>query len=55
MELSNVGDFMCYRKCRQVVVTPLNGSMKLCIDGEITNAGRVCMEIISKAVDVIVP
>lgn len=55
MELSNVGDFLCYKKCRQVVITPLDGSMKLCIDGEIRNAGKVCMEIIPEAVNFIVP
>lgn len=55
MKLNNLGDFMYYSRCRKVVVTPLEGSMKLCIDGEITKAGKISMEIMPKAVDFIVP
>ena len=42
-------------KCRKAVVTPLDGSMRLCTDGEITDAGIITFEIVPSAVNVIVP
>ncbi|MBR3146714.1 MAG: hypothetical protein IKF54_01065 [Eubacterium sp.] len=43
------------RKCAQVTVTPKGGSMKLCTDGEISQAGRTTFEIVPRAAIFSVP
>lgn len=55
LELSDIDSLLYYRQCREVTITPLNGSMRLCTDGEIRDAGQVRMEIVPKAVEVAVP
>ncbi len=42
-------------KCKKVVLTPLDGEMKICIDGEIITAGRTEFEIVPSAVNFVVP
>lgn len=54
-QLPDIDKILYYRQCRDVVITPLDGTMRLCTDGEITDAERVHMEIVPDAVEVAVP
>ncbi len=42
-------------QAKKIVITPNEGTMRLCADGEITDAGRVEMEIREKAFTFLVP
>ena len=42
-------------KCKKVKLTPKNGTIRLCCDGEIQDAGRVEFEIVPKAFNFVVP
>lgn len=42
-------------QAKKIVITPNEGNMRLCADGEITDAGRVEMEIREKAFTFLVP
>ena len=55
MELPDIGDILLFRQCKKAVITPLDGTMRLCTDGEIIDAGAVTMEVIPQAVKVLVP
>ena len=55
MELPDIGKILLFRQCRKAVITPLDGNMRLCVDGEITDAGEVNMEMMPMAVNVLVP
>ena len=55
MELPDIDDFLLFRQCKEAVITPLDGSMRLCVDGEIVDAGEVKMEMMPLAVNVLVP
>ena len=55
MELPDIDDFLLFRQCKEAKITPLDGSMRLCVDGEIVDAGEVKMEMIPLAVNVLVP
>ena len=45
-EVVGIEKFVTTKKCKRIVVTPNNGKMRLCIDGEIIDAGRTEFEII---------
>ena len=55
MELPDIDDFLLFRQCKEAVITPLDGSMRLCVDGEIVDAGEVKMQMMPLAVNVLVP
>lgn len=55
LELPDVDKIVYYRQCREVTITPLEGVMRLCVDGEISDAGRVHMEIVPEAANIVVP
>ena len=55
MELPDIDNFLLFRQCKEAVITPLDGSMRLCVDGEIVDAGEVKMEMMPLAVNVLVP
>ncbi len=42
-------------KCRKMVITPLDGSMRLCVDGEIINAEKTEFEIMPGAFNFVLP
>lgn len=41
--------------CKEAVVEPLDGTMRLCVDGEICTAGVIKMEVVPKAMNFVVP
>lgn len=55
MELPDLDDFLLFRQCQKAVITPLDGTMRLCTDGEIIDAGEVTMEMLPLEVNVLVP
>lgn len=42
-------------KCRKIVLTPLSGNMRICIDGEIADAGKTEFQIVPEAFNFVVP
>ena len=55
LDLPDVDKIVYYRQCREVAITPLNGMMRLCVDGEISDAGQIHMEIVPEAARIVVP
>lgn len=55
LELPHIENVVASVKCRRVTVNPFEGKMKLCIDGEITIAGKTEFEIVHKAFNFVVP
>lgn len=54
-KLKNIQNFIAAYKCRKLTVTPLEGNMKLCVDGEIVNVGKTDFELIDSAIDFVLP
>lgn len=44
-----------YRKCKSITIIPNGKKMRLCIDGEIKDAGKVTFKIVPKALRFIIP
>lgn len=44
-----------YHKSKSLVITPKNGEMKLCTDGEITMAGKMTFNIETEAINFVLP
>ena len=55
MELKDIDRIFYFRKCKKVVITPLDEKMRLCTDGEIVDAEEIKMEIIPSAVNFVLP
>lgn len=55
MELPDIDRLLWFKQCKKARITPLEGTMRLCTDGEIVDAGQVTMEVIPKAINVVIP
>ncbi|MBE7033136.1 MAG: YegS/Rv2252/BmrU family lipid kinase [Ruminococcaceae bacterium] len=55
MKLKNIENIIHNKYCEKVVLTPLNGNMKICIDGEIEDAGKTEFKIVHDAFNFVVP
>ena len=55
MEVPGIERLLDARQCRKVVVEPHGDKMRLCVDGEIVDAGRVEFECIPAAFRLLVP
>lgn len=55
LEISGIEKYITSQKCHKVTITPNSGIMKLCIDGEITDAKRTHFEIVHNAFRFVVP
>ncbi len=55
IKLKNIEKVIFWTKCKRITVTPLDGTMRLCTDGEIDDAGRTDFEIIPQAFEFVVP
>ena len=55
LELEDIDKILFFKQCRKVTITPLADKMRLCTDGEITDAGKVTMEIVPQAVNILMP
>lgn len=54
-KLKNIEKIITGAKCTEIVITPIEGKMKICIDGEITDAGRTKFEICPSVFNFVVP
>ncbi len=55
LNLKNIGKYILSEKCKSVTITPSGGRMRMCVEGEIIDAGRTEFEIIHKAVNFVLP
>ncbi|MBQ4370305.1 MAG: YegS/Rv2252/BmrU family lipid kinase [Oscillospiraceae bacterium] len=55
MEQPDIGRTMTEHKCRRAVIKARNGAMRLCIDGEITDAEKAEFEAVHDAFRFIIP
>lgn len=55
LELKNIEKIILSEKCSKVKITPLDGKMRICVDGEIINAGETEFEICHGAFNFVVP
>ncbi|MBQ7036187.1 MAG: hypothetical protein IJN74_01700 [Clostridia bacterium] len=55
LSVKNIDDILCNVNCSKATITPLDGKMKLCIDGEIIEAGKTEFEIEKGAFRFILP
>ncbi|MBR6633890.1 MAG: YegS/Rv2252/BmrU family lipid kinase [Clostridia bacterium] len=55
LNIKNIDRIAVSTNCRKIVVTPLEGKMRLCVDGEIIDAGKTCFEICPASFNFIIP
>ena len=55
MEVPGIERILCARQCKKAVVEPRQGSMRLCVDGEIVDAGKVEFECVQNAFRLLIP
>lgn len=55
LKIKNIEEILMSVGCKKIAVTPLNGKMRLCVDGEIIDAGKTQFEICHKAFNFVVP
>ena len=55
MELPNIDHIIYAGTCRKARITPLEGTMRLCTDGEIVDAGTIEFEVMPAAFNLLVP
>ncbi len=55
LKLKDVEKIVSSLKCKKVTITPKDGIMRICNDGEISNAGKTEFEIIHNAFNFVVP
>lgn len=55
LALDKIERYISSEKCKKVIVTPISGNMRLCVDGEIIDAGRTEFQIVHKAFNFVIP
>lgn len=55
LKLKNIMNIITSLKCKQITITPHDETIKLCVDGEIIDAGKMEMKILPNAFSFIVP
>ena len=55
LERKSAEKIIVSEKCRNVTVTPINGTIRICIDGEITDAGKTEFKIIHNGINFVIP
>lgn len=55
MEIDGIEKIFYFKKCKKAVITPIEGVMKLCTDGEIVDAEEITMEAVPQAINFILP
>lgn len=55
IRMKNLEKIISNLRCKKVIVIPENKAMRLCIDGEITDAGRTEFSIVHNAFNFVVP
>ena len=55
MEIDGLEKIYTFRQNKSVTITPLEGTMRVCVDGEIVNTEKIEIEVMPDAANVIVP
>ena len=55
LNIKNINEIILSTNCRRIIITPLAGKMRLCVDGEIIDAGRTQFEICPQAFRFVIP
>ena len=55
LSLAGIEKYILSEKCEKVTVTPNDGGIRLCIDGEIVDAGKTQFEIVHNAFRFVIP
>lgn len=55
MQLRGIDKIISSQKCKKVTVTPTKGRLRLCTDGEISDAGKIEFEIMPEAFKFVLP
>lgn len=55
LKLKNIEKVIISEKCSEIAITPLDGKIRICIDGEIIDAGKTRFEICPGAFSFVVP
>lgn len=55
MKRKGVEELLISEKCSEVTVTPIKGNIRICIDGEITDAEKTEFKIIHNGINFVVP
>ncbi len=55
LSLKNVDRYITSIKCKSITICPASDMMRLCIDGEMTDAKKTVFEIVPKAVNFVIP
>lgn len=55
LSLKNIDKVIYNTKCKKVTLTPLSDNLRICVDGEIQNAGITEFEIVPKAFNFVIP
>ena len=55
LELPGIEKIIISEKCKKVTIIPASPKFRLCIDGEIEDAGEIEFEIVHNAFDFVVP
>ena len=55
LNLKNIDKIIISEKCSEIKITPIGGNMRLCIDGEIIDAGETVFEICPRLFNFVIP
>ena len=55
LNIKNIDEIVYTTSCCNIIVTPIEGEMRICVDGEIITAGKTRFEICPKAFNFVVP
>jgi len=55
MQARGADEYVISKDCKRLLVKPASGSMRICVDGEIMDAGNVTFEIVPRAFRFVVP
>lgn len=51
LDVKNIERYLMNKDCGRIVINPKEGKMKMCIDGEIIDAGKTTIEVVHNAFD----
>lgn len=55
INMKNIENIIHMSKCKKITITPKDGKMRICVDGEITDAGKTEFEAVHNAFSFVVP
>ena len=55
LEMKRAKNIIDSVNCEKIKITPYSGKMRICIDGEITDAGEIEFQVVHKGINLVVP